>query len=510
MKTQTIFWSFLAISSLLIFASFFPNLKGLLEAWNTEEYSHGYIIPFLSVLIGWHILTEKKPETRPSWLGFPLVIIGFLFLIISQLSAFATPSYYGFVIALIGITISFFGLRFAIVLIPAFIYLIFAIPLPKLIYMGLSAELQLISSSLGVFILQMLGISVFQDGNIIDLGTQKLQVVEACSGLRYLFPLMSFSFLIAFLLDDKMWKRIFIFLSAIPITIAMNSLRIAIVGILVNWGGSEMAEGLIHDLEGWMIFLICITILMIEVWILTHIGYNKGRLRHEYIGFASGSIITGKPKLKTPSIIIFVITIMLSSFTIIYDVNDRKEITPSHPKFAFFPLNLGEWHGRQSQLEPNILETLKLTDYFIADYKKSQDQEPVNLYMAYYNSQRVGTSAHSPSNCLPGGGWKITKREIIPVELENKSIPVTRMVITKGDQSLLMYYWFDQRGRIINDQYGAKWYLLVDSITKQRTDGALVRLTTPILDYESKELADKRIQDLIKESYSKIRQYIPQ
>ncbi len=510
MKTQTIFWSLFAVSTFLIFASFFPSLKGLLEVWETEEYSHGYIIPFLSILIGWHILTEKKPEIKPSWLGLPLVLIGFLFLIISQLSAFATPSYYGFLIAIFGLSISFFGLRFSLILIPAFAYLVFAIPLPKLIYMGLSAELQLISSSLGVFVLQTLGISVFQEGNIIDLGTQKLQVVEACSGLRYLFPLMSFSFLVAFLLDDKMWKRVFIFLSAIPITIGMNSLRIAITGILVNWGGSEMAEGLIHDLEGWMIFAICVAILMIEVWILTHIGSSKGRLRHEYIGLASGSIITGKPRIKTPAATIFVITLILSVFTIMYDVNDREEITPSHPQFAFFPLNLGKWHGRQSQLEPNILKTLKLSDYFIADYKKSQDQEPVNLYMAYYSSQRIGTSAHSPSNCLPGGGWKITKREIIPVELENQSIPITRMIIAKGDQSLLMYYWFDQRGRIINDQYGAKWYLLVDSITKQRTDGALVRLTTPVLNYEKTDKADIRIQDFIKSAYPEIKRYIPQ
>ena len=147
---------------------------------------------------------------------------------------------------------------------PAFVYLIFAIPLPHLFQADLSQGLQLLSSTIGVWPLDVMGIPVFQEGNVIDLGGYRLQVVEACSGLRYLFPLMSFGYLVAFLLQDRMWKRILIFLSTIPISICLNSLRITIIGITVDLWGPKMAEGFIHAFEGWVIFLICLVLLMLE------------------------------------------------------------------------------------------------------------------------------------------------------------------------------------------------------------------------------------------------------
>jgi len=183
--------------------AFLPYIQSLTAAWNTEEYSHGYFIPVLSALIGWNLL------------------------VVAQFSAFEFLAHYGFVVCLIGLFLSFFGIPYTKTITFPLIYLLFCIPLPRLIQVTLSAKLQLISSTIGVYILQTLGISVFQEGNIIDLGLQKLQVVEACSGLRYLFPFMSLSFLIAFIFEDKMWKRVIIFLSSIPITIFMNSARIA-------------------------------------------------------------------------------------------------------------------------------------------------------------------------------------------------------------------------------------------------------------------------------------------
>jgi exosortase len=97
------------------------------------------------------------------------------------------------------------------------------IPLPTFLYQGLSAQMQLISSQIGVAIIRLFNISVFLEGNVIDLGNYKLQVAEACNGLRYLFPLMALGFIAAYLFKGALWKRAVIFLSTIPITILMNS-----------------------------------------------------------------------------------------------------------------------------------------------------------------------------------------------------------------------------------------------------------------------------------------------
>ena len=156
------------------------------------------------------------------------------------------------------------------------IFLLFAIPLPYFIDAMLSFRLQLISSQLGTSFIRLLQIPVFLEGNVIDLGIYKLQVVEACSGLRYLYPLMSLGFLAAYLFQAPLWQRALVFLSTIPITIVMNSLRIGIVGVLVNYWGPQDADGFLHMFEGWIIFIACAGVLVAEMSLLARLGSGKG------------------------------------------------------------------------------------------------------------------------------------------------------------------------------------------------------------------------------------------
>ncbi|MCB1902774.1 MAG: archaeosortase/exosortase family protein, partial [Gammaproteobacteria bacterium] len=128
----------------------------------------------------------------------------------------------------------------------------------------------------------LFGISVFLEGNVIDLGEYKLQVVEACSGLRYLFPLVSIAFLAAYMYKVEMWKRVLVFLSSIPITILMNSFRIGVIGYLVENYGTEQAEGFLHDFEGWIIFMACFAILLLEMTLLAKVGKRKYTLKEVF------------------------------------------------------------------------------------------------------------------------------------------------------------------------------------------------------------------------------------
>jgi exosortase D (VPLPA-CTERM-specific) len=491
-------------------AIFSAQLINLSDAWNTEEYSHGYLIPFIAILIAWYRLTHMPlVKIRCSWLGLVFMSTGLIFHVIAQLSAFEPISYYGFWLCLVGLILGFLGRTFTWRITPALIYLIFCIPLPRLIEVTLSSNLMLISSNLGVSFLQLLGISVFQDGNIIDLGVHKLQVVEACSGLRYLFPLMSLSFLVALMLEDRMWKRIIIFSSAVPIAIGMNALRIALVGISVNWGGEELAEGIIHDLQGWMIFLLCLSVLLIETILLIHIGKHKGKIRFDYFAPSIMPAAQNTPTLKAPAIILLIICAGFYIFQSTGAILDRPQNKPIHSPFFTFPTEFNEWKGKQGALEASILDTLKLTDYLSNNYIRPNDETAINLYMAYYDEQGIGISIHSPANCIPGSGWDISSRKVIGVGVGNKTVPMSRMIIKKDGSQLLVYYWFFQRGRIINDQYGAKFYLLLDSVLKNRSDGALIRVTTEIKEDEIQENADKRIAMFLKETYTTIESYIP-
>ena len=241
-----------------------------------EEYSHGFLIPFIA---GWLLWTRRDALMasigQPSWAGPLLILLAAALEIVGKLSTLYLLPQVGFIVALVGITLAFGGTSLLRVTWLPIAFLIFAIPLPYVVDAGLSFQLQLISSQLGVAFIRLFQIPVFLEGNVIDLGQYKLQVVEACSGLRYLYPLMSLGFLAAYLFQAPLWQRALVFFSTIPITIAMNSLRIGIVGILVNHFGPQDADGFLHMFEGWIIFIACAGLLAGEMYVLARVVSGK-------------------------------------------------------------------------------------------------------------------------------------------------------------------------------------------------------------------------------------------
>jgi exosortase D (VPLPA-CTERM-specific) len=410
------------------------------------------------------------------------------------------------VVALAGIALAIGGYSLLRVVLVPIIFLLFAIPLPYFIDAILTLQLQLVSSELGAFVIHLFQIPVYLDGNIIDLGNYKLQVVEACSGLRYLYPLLSLSFLAAYLFQAPIWQRAVVFLSAVPITIAMNSLRIGLVGVLVSHWGIAQAEGVLHLFEGWVIFIACAALLAAEIFLLARLS---GKRFFEV--FHAPSIKpqpqSGAAYTRFLPIAVCLATLVATGAAVSF-VADRHEIVPDRPRFAAFPQALGSWQGRPSMLEPDVERGLKLDDYILANYS-APDHKPVNLYVAYYASQREGESPHSPIVCLPGGGWQITEFERTSITDGNQSLPFNRVIIARDNQQSLVYYWFDERGRAVANEWWAKWYLFVDAITKNRTDAALVRLTTNVLPGETAHDADTRLRSFIQQLVPTLQKYLP-
>lgn len=137
---------------------------------------------------------------------------------------------------------------------------------------------------------------------------------------------------------------------------------------------------------------------------------------------------------------------------------------------------------------------------------------PVNFYSAYYSSQRKGESIHSPRSCIPGGGWQIAAHDVVTVDgvsLYGQPMNLNRLLIQKGEDRQLVYYWFQQRGRDLTNEYVVKWYLFWDALTMNRTDGALVRLTTFAPKGEDIADADRRLQDFLMASLPELDKYIP-
>jgi len=515
LQSYIVNWLAILLLTFLTIFIFFDGLESMVRHWlDKEEYSHGILIPFVAL----YLFYQKKNELVNigligSWAGLILVFAGCVFFIIGELSTLYTIVQYAFLITLAGLILSFVGRGgFKKIWAPILI-LLFMIPLPNFIYFNLSSELQLISSQLGVMVIRLFGISVFLEGNVIDLGNYKLQVVEACSGLRYLFPLMSFAFICAYMFKGRFWMRAVVFLSSIPITVIMNSFRIGVIGVLVEHFGIGAAEGFLHDFEGWIIFIACTGILLAEIWVLNRI-FGKGdsfldvfALDYPRLNPEEGAAKAIKlPKPFLASIGLLFVVAVSSSF-----LTDREEIYPARAELIDFPVDIAKWKGNRSKIKDLELEVLKLTDYVITNYSDGE-HDSINYYVAYYASQRKGASVHSPRACIPGGGWRITdfaQRNLANIKIGNTPLVVNRLVIQLGDTKQLVYYWFLQRGRVITNEYMAKWYLFWDALTRNRTDGALIRLTTFVKPGTDVSEADRELTEFAKAISPELTKYIP-
>ncbi len=498
------------IALIMAFAAYFGGLSDLVTRWNNqEEYGHGYFIPLITL---WFLWSRKSALIasigESSWVGPALIAIATIGLILGELSAIFVLIQFGFLLTAIGLILSYGGKSLLKVSWLPIAFLLFAIPLPYFVGAQLSWRLQLISSELGVSFLRLLGNSVFLEGNVIDLGVYKLQVVEACSGLRYLYPLLSISFLMAYMFKAALWKRALVFISAIPITIVMNSARIAMVGILVNHWGNNQAEGFLHYFEGWIIFMICLLILVAEILILERFGQKRSFWQAVDVPVVQAAKPSGMQETISKPLLISIAIILVSVLAVTV-LGGRQEFIPARAKFVTFPTNINGWQAKEERMDKSVETFLGVDDYLLADYK-NPSKGAVNFYVAYYASQRKGVSPHSPQVCMPGGGWVISSLNRMAIQVAGKKdFFVNRTMINKDNHRQVVYYWFEQRGRHIANEYLMKWYLLKDAIERNRTDGALVRVTTYLRPNENETAADVRIQSFLHESLPLLDGYVP-
>src|SRR6202051_3580946 len=333
-------WGLTLLAAVIGLLSLWPFWDGLSQMWgwwiDSPEYSHGLLIPPVAAFLIWQQKDrlERVPFTG-SWWGVALVLLGGAVLIAGQLGTVFTIVQYAYVITLWGLILSFLGWpAFRLIAIPMLI-LLFMIPLPQFVLANLSTKLQLLSSQIGVSVMRLFGISVFLEGNVIDLGGYKLQVAEACSGLRYLFPLMTLGFLMAYFYKGARWKRIVVFLSSIPITVLMNSLRIGTIGLMVEHWGIGMAEGFLHEFQGWMVFMVSAALLIGEVALLNRFGHESGTWRQLFgVEFPTptppGASLR---KRQLPGTFIAAATVLLAFVVIAVVLPRPAEIVPSRASF---------------------------------------------------------------------------------------------------------------------------------------------------------------------------------
>jgi EpsI family protein len=183
---------------------------------------------------------------------------------------------------------------------------------------------------------------------------------------------------------------------------------------------------------------------------------------------------------------------------------------PERASFAEFPDRVGDWVGRRDALQSIYLDALHLDDYVLTNYREP-DGVPINFYAAYYQTQDSTRAIHSPHDCIPGGGWEITKFEqrSIPATASTPAFKVNRAIVQLGAHRQIVYYWFDERGRQLTSEYAARWYLFWDALTRHRTDGALVRFVASVPPGVDEAQVDDRIMRLATRIEPTLNRYVP-
>ena len=517
--TLGVFWFAVAVAAGI--AMFWIGFMSLGVAWSTPEYSHGPLIPILSLYLFLRHLKAVPPITAPindRWPGFGIATLALLVALIGNLARIPDIVTYGMILWTFGILLISFGWRHGRQFWPPIVHLVFMLPLPAFIYWKLSIQLQFISSEIGVWVIQLMGIPVYLDGNIIDLGVWKLHVAEACSGLRYLFPVMSFSYIFAVLYQGPKWHKAVLLLSAAPITILMNSFRIGVIGVMVDNFGIEHAQGFFHFLEGWVIFVSCVVILFGLARLMQKIARDRRPLA-EALDLDLNGLGTQAARLFAirPSAALIAAALSIAALAGAWHLTPERALAEiQREPLVLFPSRLGDWRaGPAQRLDPEIEAILGADDYLSVNFDKPDAAPPVDVFIAWYRKQTDGSGIHSPEVCIPAGGWemsRIRQIDLVVDTVDGRSVPVklNRAIIQKGLAKQIVYFWYEQRGRKMASDYLAKAVTVMDAMTMGRTDGALMRLLTPITGDETEAEAEARLQTFMAESLAITPRYIPE
>ncbi len=207
----------------------------------------------------------------------------------------------------------------------------------------------------------------------------------------------------------------------------------------------------------------------------------------------------------------FCVTLMLRLAAAIFlEARRQAEPVPLRTPLAEFPKNLGEWKGTDSALGQDVLQVLGPGDFLARLYGDPVTAPLVDLFIAYFPSQRAGDTIHSPQNCLPGAGWSpLENSKLALTRPDGRRIVVNIYLIGKGMEQRVVLYWYQAHGRVVASEYSAKYYLVADAIRSNRSDGSLIRVSTPLEITEGQDSAVQRATRFAEQILPLLDKHIP-
>ncbi len=483
----------------LFIAAYWVPIKGIVNTWFTsEDYSYGLIIPLISAYLIWDKRNRlKNLPVKGSWPVLPLLVAAVALSLYGILGSSGNISRPLIPVLMILFAAFCFGKTLTGQLFFPLGFLIFMVPIPAFLERTLGMYLKSVSSKLGGSMISFFDIPVHVSGNVIDLGVTQLQVVDACNGIRYLFPLIALGFVYSYFFERVTWKKVFCVAATIPIAVLTNGLRIGITGILTNTFGTAAAEGFFHDFTGWVLFLVSFAFLFLLGRILRFFPPKSAPVDKTI----QNSSITKGPieNINKPFVVSFAILLIVGILSLSTSAMPPVKIRGG---IASFPLAFAGWQGRSEVVDQEIVAKSGAEESFSGVYQNVRN-EAVSLYVGYRSTAFMENENffHSPTVCLPSSGWEVVRtvtRNVSGVPAF-PNLAVTEMVTESMGTKNIVYFWFQTKNQVTWNKNINRFHLALDAIKRDNTYDLFIRPIMPVLPNEKIEDAERRMDQFVRD-----------
>lgn len=204
------------------------------------------------------------------------------------------------------------------------------------------------------------------------------------------------------------------------------------------------------------------------------------------------------------------IVALLAGTALLLFTRGNSDLIPASEPLSKLPAAIAGWSGSDVPIDQGTLDVLGAGDFLSRVYTGGGNVQPIGLFIGYFPTQRTGVTMHSPKNCLPGSGWAFESSQYVNLRDANGTVHrVGEYIIADGENRQFVIYWYQAHGRSIANEYLAKVYLVIDAVRLNRTDGALVRVITPIDAHEGTSAARARTEAFTAQLIPMLPRFIP-
>lgn len=493
--SNNVWWKFSLLVALFILV-YREILSSLVQIWmNRPDYSHGFLIPMISLYFIW---TERNKirtlSIRPALIGGSIVIlIGSFMILVGKMGGISLLQQISLIIIIPGFVLMFLGKTYIRKLALPLAYLIFMLPILDIIFDNIRQPFQLFSSVIAAKALNLLDISVFQNGNYLVLPNITLEVARACSGVQYMVSIIAVGIPLAYF-TQRNWKcGIILVVCAVIVGIFINPVRITLIALWAANGG-EVLHGPLHIFQGLFVSVVGFCALFMLAFIFSKLAPRKPAVTAS-IAISSHAQETmpanNSKALNTAWIISITILLGLAGYLNFSEPRPVPLISP----LKEFPLEIGKWKGRYIHNSTSNFVAHGADSEITIEYVNNSNIK-IRMYVGYYESQKRDKKMVD---------YRLQKLfehvEMLRIPTGSAVIEVNKVKFNDNNRNLIVLYWYDLNGRIISGNIKAKLMTALDALLNRRANGAIIIVSSELdgADKEKQIIDDevRFIQDIL-------------